>query len=140
MVRRPPRSTLFPYTTLFRSDRRVRRDRGAAGQGRRLRDPGQGRGAGRGDRWRLLRGDGPAAAAGPRAARAVRGGLPVRRRWLRTGGTFSTVRRTSTGGRLGLLKCCGIRASPNCGFGRGGRSPASILWFRLAIRDRKSVV
>src|SRR5256885_4190420 len=29
MIRRPPRSTLFPYTTLFRSqhqDRRVRRD------------------------------------------------------------------------------------------------------------------
>src|SRR2546425_6835346 len=33
MIRRPPRSTLFPYTTLFRSrsDRRTeRRDRGAA--------------------------------------------------------------------------------------------------------------
>src|SRR3712207_8863756 len=28
MIRRPPRSTLFPYTTLFRSDRRARgRDR-----------------------------------------------------------------------------------------------------------------
>src|SRR3712207_7810521 len=25
MIRRPPRSTLFPYTTLFRSDRDVRR-------------------------------------------------------------------------------------------------------------------
>src|SRR5256885_12171608 len=30
MIRRPPRSTLFPYTTLFRS---IRRD-GAAGRGR----------------------------------------------------------------------------------------------------------
>src|SRR5947208_5162886 len=29
MIRRPPRSTLFPYTTLFRS--RVRRAAGAAG-------------------------------------------------------------------------------------------------------------
>src|SRR2546429_6751323 len=29
MIRRPPRSTLFPYTTLFRSGRRVRE--GAAG-------------------------------------------------------------------------------------------------------------
>src|SRR6266480_6158635 len=35
MIRRPPRSTLFPYTTLFRSDRETRRalvmsvDRGA---------------------------------------------------------------------------------------------------------------
>src|SRR5256885_10988373 len=29
MIRRPPRSTLFPYTTLFRSDRGIV-DRGAA--------------------------------------------------------------------------------------------------------------
>src|SRR3712207_6898022 len=28
MIRRPPRSTLFPYTTLFRSDRAVRADAG----------------------------------------------------------------------------------------------------------------
>src|SRR2546430_11299774 len=27
MIRRPPRSTLFPYTTLFRSDRPAHRDR-----------------------------------------------------------------------------------------------------------------
>src|SRR2546430_3896930 len=34
MIRRPPRSTLFPYTTLFRSRARVRRlgARGAAGE------------------------------------------------------------------------------------------------------------
>src|SRR5262245_62516354 len=32
MLRRPPTSTLFPYTTLFRSPRRARRrDQGAAG-------------------------------------------------------------------------------------------------------------
>src|SRR3712207_8671335 len=29
MIRRPPRSTLFPYTTLFRSRRHLRRDRPA---------------------------------------------------------------------------------------------------------------
>src|SRR2546428_9319184 len=29
MIRRPPRSTLFPYTTLFRSLRRVSRSRSA---------------------------------------------------------------------------------------------------------------
>src|SRR2546422_2034462 len=28
MIRRPPRSTLFPYTTLFRSQRQVLRPRG----------------------------------------------------------------------------------------------------------------
>src|SRR5438045_6973175 len=33
MLRRPPRSTLFPYTTLFRSDRSVRgRERGVCAQ------------------------------------------------------------------------------------------------------------
>src|SRR5687768_17876857 len=35
MIRRPPRSTLFPYTTLFRSQRSAERDRG-----RHVRDPG----------------------------------------------------------------------------------------------------
>src|SRR3712207_8758492 len=33
MIRRPPRSTLFPYTTLFRSRRRDRRGRDAGGRG-----------------------------------------------------------------------------------------------------------
>src|SRR5258708_16264755 len=31
MIRRPPRSTLFPYTTLFRSPRQHRRDAARAG-------------------------------------------------------------------------------------------------------------
>src|SRR3712207_8587826 len=35
MIRRPPRSTLFPYTTLFRSD--VERDRQLAHQAREVR-------------------------------------------------------------------------------------------------------
>src|SRR2546422_7898593 len=34
MIRRPPRSTLFPYTTLFRSRRRAHRDAGAEGGAR----------------------------------------------------------------------------------------------------------
>src|SRR3712207_7064586 len=32
MIRRPPRSTLFPYTTLFRSARLDRRQRGGGGR------------------------------------------------------------------------------------------------------------
>src|SRR2546422_5265382 len=36
MIRRPPRSTLFPYTTLFRSVRRVRRDRARRDTGREI--------------------------------------------------------------------------------------------------------
>src|SRR3712207_8141590 len=66
MIRRPPRSTLFPYTTLFRSRRRRRAarpgaaDRGARGAG----VPAGGGGAGgRGgdDRRRRRGGRGPRA-------------------------------------------------------------------------------
>src|SRR2546430_8208578 len=42
MIRRPPRSTLFPYTTLFRSPGSVGVDPG--GRGRRRRQPGDGAG------------------------------------------------------------------------------------------------
>src|SRR3712207_7197307 len=38
MIRRPPRSTLFPYTTLFRSQRHRRRDAPPHGLVRRRRD------------------------------------------------------------------------------------------------------
>src|SRR5258708_31544521 len=33
MIRRPPRSTLFPYTTLFRSEEENGRDEGGKGEG-----------------------------------------------------------------------------------------------------------
>src|SRR2546430_13453427 len=42
MIRRPPRSTLFPYTTLFRSVVHLLRDRGDPGEeddGRERQDP-----------------------------------------------------------------------------------------------------
>src|SRR2546422_9191905 len=59
MIRRPPRSTLFPYTTLFRSE--VRRG-SALGE-----DPGRRVRAGRGDRGR--RGPGQGTVGVPRALR-----------------------------------------------------------------------
>src|SRR3712207_8701245 len=37
MIRRPPRSTLFPYTTLFRSEQCARRRRGRRHASRRVR-------------------------------------------------------------------------------------------------------
>src|SRR3712207_7500245 len=52
MIRRPPRSTLFPYTTLFRSGRVLAGYRHEGGRGRdqqqtrRRSAPGAGRGAG----------------------------------------------------------------------------------------------
>src|SRR2546427_9616427 len=82
MIRRPPRSTLFPYTTLFRS---VPPPRGAVRRLRRLyvADPLRDRGR-RGNRRRVVRvpvlapaggDDRPAADAAPRAAveRVLRG-------------------------------------------------------------------
>src|SRR2546427_2299248 len=52
MIRRPPRSTLFPYTTLFRSQSDG--ERGGPGLGRRRLDPrprdAHGRGSSRRDR------------------------------------------------------------------------------------------
>src|SRR3712207_7357140 len=66
MIRRPPRSTLFPYTTLFRSDRGARR--GPPGPRHRGSALDLARRAGRGgdgDRQRpLARAPGGAAAAG----------------------------------------------------------------------------
>src|SRR3989441_12785276 len=90
MIRRPPRSTLFPYTTLFRShsgggDRRRRRARGLSHrrgrQGERRERDGQGVG-------RRAQGDPEvhrelhvcASAAGRQARRgALAGGAPLRR-------------------------------------------------------------
>src|SRR3712207_7390106 len=64
MIRRPPRSTLFPYTTLFRSGGAPRR--GARRRGRAL---GGGGGAGR--RRRGLRDLGDGAGAARRLARSA---------------------------------------------------------------------
>src|SRR2546427_8593318 len=50
MIRRPPRSTLFPYTTLFRSRRRRRQARSVSAAGARratVRDSGRARGVAR---------------------------------------------------------------------------------------------
>src|SRR3712207_7102492 len=55
MIRRPPRSTLFPYTTLFRSRARRRVARARGGGARRARD---GRAAARGGGARGVRGGG----------------------------------------------------------------------------------
>src|SRR5437588_6664887 len=52
MIRRPPRSTLFPYTTLFRSRGRKTRRRSRR---RRRRSPGERRGATSKSRGRRLR-------------------------------------------------------------------------------------
>src|SRR5258708_26851890 len=51
MIRRPPRSTLFPYTTLFRSHRAWRR---AARRRGLVRRPGGAGAAARGDRGALV--------------------------------------------------------------------------------------
>src|SRR6266705_4843000 len=96
MIRRPPRSTLFPYTTLFRSSGRARMDlsrRLQAGARPRAARPWAARGPARdvprvGARpgtWRDARGDGvrgAVAAHGACASGAVR---PVRRAGVEAG-------------------------------------------------------
>src|SRR5256885_14108702 len=83
MIRRPPRSTLFPYTTLFRSQcGRPRGDPAVGDAGAPGRAMGRVSGSGRGHRgpavgsWRL-RGSGCSAAGAPRAGirGRVHGGL-----------------------------------------------------------------
>src|SRR6266481_7596802 len=73
MIRRPPRSTLFPYTTLFRSPRGAARAaparRQAGGLPRRPDARGRARGAARGGRPR--RGHRPLPAGGERAMKDV---------------------------------------------------------------------
>src|SRR3712207_8007772 len=55
MIRRPPRSTLFPYTTLFRSPARaLRRDRLGRRRGARVRGPRRGERPRRDDALALL--------------------------------------------------------------------------------------
>src|SRR3712207_8518015 len=73
MIRRPPRSTLFPYTTLFRSDRPRDRPRPGVHEGLRRRL----RGAARGRALQLPRGVDPRLRAG---AAAPARGPPVRPR------------------------------------------------------------
>src|SRR3989440_9518448 len=72
MIRRPPRSTLFPYTTLFRSqgagDRQELLRQGAP-QGR---EPGRGRGDRGRDPGRRARGRGEGRAAARRDAAVAR--------------------------------------------------------------------
>src|SRR2546425_7207653 len=66
MIRRPPRSTLFPYTTLFRSGP-ARRDAapGAARDARRRQPARAGVGCARGSRQRTPRGPRVTSRAGP---------------------------------------------------------------------------
>src|SRR3712207_7187748 len=50
MIRRPPRSTLFPYTTLFRSDEAAAVEVGDERGDRRARQPGDARDVGAAER------------------------------------------------------------------------------------------
>src|SRR5258707_5627158 len=69
MIRRPPRSTLFPYTTLFRSLFAAGARRGAQGRGV---EPGAGRGLGALREALALRGESRAHAQQPERRAAHR--------------------------------------------------------------------
>src|SRR2546425_4505094 len=72
MIRRPPRSTLFPYTTLFRSEGTRRRKACRLGEDRRRRcqGPRGEAGAQAVDRCRAASGAGSGAPEAPRAGRS----------------------------------------------------------------------
>src|SRR3989454_4107804 len=79
MIRRPPRSTLFPYTTLFRSRRRTGRAAGGAREAASVRPPAPVRPVADADRLQRRHRPAPAplGAAGGAARRArPRGGGP----------------------------------------------------------------
>src|SRR5258708_29263762 len=96
MIRRPPRSTLFPYTTLFRSSPR-RRHRARAGRGSPASSPPA---AGSGG---AARGAGRPSARDPGARRPARDGGSSRRRRI---------------GRSGPAR--GPDSNPSGGAGAGG--------------------
>src|SRR3712207_9430697 len=83
MIRRPPRSTLFPYTTLFRSDRR-RPVRGRICMDQFLVDLG---------------GERPGAGAEVELWGTGRGGGPTAQDWAEACGTISYEIVTRVGGR-----------------------------------------
>src|SRR2546425_2049229 len=100
MIRRPPRSTLFPYTTLFRS----RLDGGRAGalSGRPARRAGRGAAGavGREDRAHGRRRGRAHRASGRRAAPNVARPAAVRRAHLGIGGERVGSRRGGDGGAV----------------------------------------
>src|SRR5256886_13212294 len=104
MIRRPPRSTLFPYTTLFRAERGgVERDRGTGARPRPVARLGRGV-CGAGARWsRAESRDAPArarrdrresleVALHDRLARRLAGGAPGTGGARRTAGDVHAVR------------------------------------------------
>src|SRR3712207_8285556 len=105
MIRRPPRSTLFPYTTLFRS--RTGRIQGVVATPRR-----RGLRWARGDDVRIARGEACYARQAGQGWRGVRTGGSSGRRLRR--GSPVRERRSGRGGR---------RAGGADGFGGGGAGP-----------------
>src|SRR2546429_214221 len=94
MIRRPPRSTLFPYTTLFRSP--GRRRAGAVAHPARALAEGRGGGAGAGDTG------GDPQAAGGAADRAGRRGPAVVRRHAGGASSRSDLKSTPLDSQPGL--------------------------------------
>src|SRR3712207_8769269 len=80
MIRRPPRSTLFPYTTLFRS--------GGAGEVHGAAGGGRWHGPGGGRRGRAVRGDGGSGRGG---ARPRAGGAAADRKSTRLNSSHANI-------------------------------------------------
>src|SRR2546430_16095604 len=162
MIRRPPRSTLFPYTTLFRSHR----PEDLSGRGRRAHLPAA-RAIDRGDRAGAQRSRAPRQALlpastgrqsradpreagpdGPRdggEARGVRGPRPTLEReiafWRAGGGVVAGVDEAGRGPLAGPVVAAAVVFPPHCKFIRGLRDskllpPAKRRRLALGCRAR----
>src|SRR5438034_10690789 len=136
MIRRPPRSTLFPYTTLFRSEERRRQDRDQALRRRALRPrsrrvvlPGAGRPAGgdpAAERRALRAGPSPSETAPSRRAVAQAwSSMPSsshrRRIWANTADSSSVESPSS-------VQLCKSSRNVSVRSTAPSRSPASLSW------------
>src|SRR3989449_4435567 len=126
MIRRPPRSTLFPYTTLFRS-----RDRN--------RDGGRAAALGVGDWWRARRAV-VAGLVGEGVGRGLAAVVAVAEGAVGVEGHASVGRVAELGGREGVGLGVGV-VGEDAGGGAGGDCDRAALGYggAVAVCDRSVV-
>src|SRR2546427_10364454 len=134
MIRRPPRSTLFPYTTLFRSVRRRHLPRGGSGPQRAVRGqrgrPGAAAPRTAGDRQRgVRRGGRPRRRGADHPREGTEGAEEEGKGGRGTGRTHSLPRHSLAGADPGPTAVGGGRWGR--GAGRRGRARAPALMLRL---------
>src|SRR2546427_999818 len=132
MIRRPPRSTLFPYTTLFRSVRRRHLPRGGSGPQRAVRGqrgrPGAAAPRTAGDRQRgVRRGGRPRRRGADHPREGAEGAEEEDKGGRGTGRTHSLPRHSLAGADPGATAVGGGRWGRGAGCRGRARAPALML-------------